>query len=223
MLFRDRVEAGEQLAEALRALRGEDVVVLGIPRGGIVVAERIATALRAPLDVFIAHKLGAPDNSELAIGAVASDGTVFIATALVETLGVSASYVERETALQETELRRRLEIYRLVCPAQPLEGRVAVLVDDGVATGATISAAVSALRKRGCARIIIAVPVGPGETIERLRGEADAVVCLAIPDPFWAVGRFFRVWDQVSDAEVVRLLEASRGGFETRPHGRTCG
>ena len=208
MHFRDRHEAGQLLAKELATLRGhKDILVLGVPRGGVVVAYEVARALGAPLDVYITRKVGAPQNPELAIGAVASDGTLVLDHDLIERLGVPGTYVQEETARQRQEIKRRMAAYRGSRPAVELKGKTVILVDDGVATGATILASLRAIRTSQPARLILAVPVGPQDTIQALSGEADQVICLYMPDLFWAVGAFYAVFDQTSDAEVIQLLQ----------------
>jgi len=207
MYFRDRHEAGQLLARELAFLKGKkDAIVLGIPRGGVVVAYEVAKALDLPLDVFIARKLGAPYNPELAIGAVASDGTVVVDENLIRSLGVSEKYVKEETERQKREIQRRLKAYRGERALPELKGKVVVLVDDGVATGATTLAAIRAIKASEPAEAILAVPVGPPDAIARLKEEADRVICLFTPTPFWAVGAFYLDFEQTSDEEVKRLL-----------------
>lgn len=208
MIFKDRVEAGQKLAQRLAFLkpRAKDVIVLAVPRGGVVVGAEIAKALGAPLDVYITRKIGAPGNEELAIGAVSSDGTIVMDYYLAQATGADDQYIAQETARQQREIARRLKLYRGDRPAPSLKGKIVVLVDDGVATGATTMAALRALRKQDPAELILAVPVGPPDSIERLGQEADQVICLATPEPFWAVGRFFLDWSQTSDEEVIALL-----------------
>jgi putative phosphoribosyl transferase len=207
MLFKDRTDAGKQLAARLHFLQGQpNVVVLGIPRGGVVVAAEIARALAAPLDVFIAHKLGAPFNPELAIGAITSTGEVLLDETLVVELRLSNKEIEREIEYQRQEIARRLEVYRKHRPPLDLQNKTVVIVDDGVATGSTMLAALRALRQSRPARVILAIPVGPPETIQRLGQECDQVVVLATPEPFWAVGRFYTHFGQTSDEEVIELL-----------------
>jgi len=197
----------------LAFLKGEkDVIVLGIPRGGVVVAAEVAWAIGAPLEVYITRKIGAPYNPELAIGAIASSGDVVLDKALMTSLGVSPEYVQDETERQRREIERRLRKYRGNRPAQKLEGKTILLVDDGIATGATTLAAIRALKKQKPAELILAVPVGPPDTVARLREEVDKLVCLETPHLFWAVGAFYVVFDQTSDEEVVRLLQGSQGG-----------
>ncbi len=208
MRFRDRMEAGQLLAKELAALGSQkDVIVLGVPRGGVVVAYEVAKRLNAPLDVYITRKIGAPYNPELAIGAVASDGTLVLDQSLIRSMGVPDDYVRTETERQRKEIERRLSAYRGPRPEPDLQGKTVVLVDDGVATGATILASLRAIRQRKPAQLILAVPVGPEDTIRVLSQEADRVVCLYAPEVFWAVGAFYAIFDQTSDAEVVRLLQ----------------
>jgi len=211
MHFRDRHEAGQLLAKELASLRGQkDVIVLGIPRGGVVVAYEVAKALQAPLDVYITRKIGAPYNPELAIGAVASDGTLVLDHTLIQRMGVPDDYVQAETERQRKEIERRLAAYRGSRPEPDLKDKTVILVDDGVATGATILASLRALKQRKPAQLILAVPVGPADTISLLSQEADRVVCLYTPEVFWAVGAFYAVFDQTSDAEVIQLLQESQ-------------
>jgi putative phosphoribosyl transferase len=209
MRFRDRGEAGQLLAEELDFLKDkEDVVVLGIPRGGVVVAYEVAQAIGAPLDVYITRKIGAPYNPELAIGAVASDGRTVLDHDLVRQLGVPKDYVEEETERQRREIERRAREYRGDRPPLDLAGKTVVVVDDGVATGATTMATLRALQKQEPKELILAIPVGPPDTVKQLGEEADRVICLSTPRLFWAVGAFYAVFDQTQDEEVKRLLGA---------------
>jgi putative phosphoribosyl transferase len=210
-MFADRQEAGRRLAEALSDLRGEDVVVLGIPRGGVEVAAVVARELGANLDVVIPRKVGAPGNPELGIGAVAEDVEV-LDQRLIGMLGVRQDYLRREIAAQQEEIRRRAAAYRGDRPATRLEGRVVVVVDDGVATGGTAAAALKWAGAKGAAKVILAVPVAPQEALRRLSKEADDVMVLATPEPFYAVGQWYDSFPQVSDQQVVELLRSASTG-----------
>mgnify|MGYP001147206296 CR=1 FL=1 len=229
MQFRDRREAGRALAKELAFLKGRpDIVVLAIPRGGVVIGFQVAQELGAPLDVYITRKIGAPYNPELALGAVASDGSVVLDDDLMHRLGVSSDFIEEEIAQQQTEIQRRIEKYRGGREAMDLTGKTVVLVDDGVATGATTLVTIRALKKQPLAKLILAIPVGPPDTIAKLSKEVDQVVCLSTPEPFWAVGAFYLVFDQTSDEEVTQLLRASErrgeaGGKSARPDGKPSG
>jgi putative phosphoribosyl transferase len=210
ILFNDRVEAGKKLASELIDLAGTNSLVLAIPRGGAVVGYEVAHALRVPLDVIIPRKIGAPHNSELAIGAVTEDGTIILDDKLVHYLEVPETYIEQESEKQCLEINRRLKLYRGDAPYPNLKNRNAILVDDGIATGSTIRAALASVRKKGAKTIVIAVPVAPPSALKILRKEADRVVCLHTPEQFDAIGEFYRVFNQTSDEEVIRLLKLSR-------------
>ena len=216
--FRDRSEAGAKLATRLMPLRESQPVVVALPRGGVPVAHEIATALGAPLDVLAVRKLGAPGNPELGMGAIAEDGTGVIDQGTVKALGVSEgnlrSIIDREAA----ELRRRVALYRGERPALDLTGRTVIVVDDGVATGVTDTAALRAIRSRGPEKVVLAVPVCAPEAARMLAKEADEVVCLSTPPSLDGVGRWYRDFSQVSDDEVLRLLHSSNGngGPDTR-------
>lgn len=204
--FRDRVDAGRRLAQKLLPLKEEHPLVLGIPRGGVPVASEVAHALDAELDVIVARKLGAPMQPELAIGAVTSDGGLYLDPALVREIGVSAAYLERVRTDEIAEARRRELLFRGGEPPLPIAGRTVILVDDGLATGATMRAAARSVRAARPAKLVIAVPVGATETCKALEGEADEVVCLAQPWPFHAVGLHYADFGQTTDEEVVQLL-----------------
>ncbi len=212
MRFRDRREAGQLLAERLDFLQGrKGLLVLGIPRGGVVVAAEVARALDAPLDVFIARKLGAPHNPELAVGAVASSGEVVFDEPLIAALGVPYSYLEAEIKQQQAEIQRRMKTYRGDRPPPDFKDRTVILTDDGVATGATMRAAIQALKATELRELIIALPVGPPDTVQELADMVDRMVCLHTPAFFWAVGGFYMDFSQTTDAEVIQLLQGSQG------------
>ncbi|HYL29823.1 MAG TPA: phosphoribosyltransferase family protein [Gemmatimonadales bacterium] len=209
MPFLDRADAGRRLAGALERFRGRSPVVLALPRGGVPVGLEVARALGAPLDVIDARKLGAPGHEELAVGAIAP-GAVYVDRLLVRRLGVSAAYLEQITTAEGRELERRERLYRSGRAPLDVEGRVVILVDDGLATGATARVAVASLRQRRPAQVILAVPVGAPETVARLREVADDVVCLETPPDFRAVSLAYRDFSPTSDAEVVSCLAAAR-------------
>jgi predicted phosphoribosyltransferase len=213
--FADRASAGRELAEALAPYADrDDVVVLGLPRGGVPVAAEVAGALRAPLDVFVVRKLGVPGHEELAFGAIASGGVVVINDEVVDAAGLELAAIDDVIACETAELERRERIYRTEAEPLAVAGRVAIVVDDGLATGATMRAAAEALRDCGAARIVAAVPVGTTATAAELRRVADEVVCLRTPDPFLAVGRWYRDFSPTSDREVTGLLETLRRAAE---------
>lgn len=210
MLFRDRADAGRQLAEKLRRCCGRDAVVLGLPRGGVVVAAEVARVLDLPLDVIITRKIGAPFNPEYAIGAVAEYGAVVLNQEEIAILGIPDAYIAGEVRAQQAEINRRIQEYRNGRSLDYLQGRTAVLVDDGIATGYTMLAAVRAAKRAGAREIIVAVPVAPAESLPRFQAEADSVVVVHTPEPFLAVGRFYDYFEQVTDAEVEQILVGER-------------
>jgi len=210
-LYRDRVDAGARLAGALEEYRGERPVVLGIPRGGVPVAAEVARRLEGELDVMVARKLGAPGYEELAIGAVTADGARYLNPEIIQAVGVDDRYLEQITARQTAEAAKREARFRGPHGAVELGGRTVILVDDGLATGATMRAAARAVRARGPARLIVAVPVGAREAVAALAEDADRVVCPAQPEPFIAIGLHYEDFGQVDDQEVLALLQRMRG------------
>jgi predicted phosphoribosyltransferase len=205
--FRDRHQAGRQLAQALTVYAGrDDVIVLALPRGGVPVAFEVATALRAPLDVFTVRKLGAPGHPEFAFGAIAPGGVRVLSADVICELAISPAMVEQIAARERLELERRDTAYHGDRPRPSPRDKTVIVIDDGLATGSTMEAAVSALREHGAASIVVAVPVGAPDTCRRLRALADDVVCLETPEPFRAVGLWFQDFDQTTDAEVIALL-----------------
>ncbi|MHA1262128.1 MAG: phosphoribosyltransferase [Candidatus Freyarchaeota archaeon] len=209
-MFRDRVEAGTKLAKELQAYKRENPVVLAIPRGGVVVGYEVARELGAPLDIVIPRKIPSPHNPELGVGAVAQDGTVIINQQIKEYLNVSDEYIQEEAERQIREIERRMRTYRGDREPFPVKDRVVILVDDGIATGVTMRAAIRSLRKQTPRKIVVAVPVAPPRTIKKIEEEADEVVCLLAYEPFEAVGQFYMDFRQTTDSEVINLLQKSK-------------
>lgn len=211
MRFRNRSDAGRQLAAQLSAFaHRNDVIVLALPRGGVPVASEVARELDAPLDVFLVRKLGVPGHSELAMGAIASGGVRVLSDVLIDQLGVPRPEVERVSVRERLELERRDRLYRGDRELPDLHGRTVILVDDGLATGATMEAATVAVHQSNPARVVVAAPVGAVEACRRLKEIADDVVCASMPEPFQAVGLWYEQFDQISDEEVIALLHQGR-------------
>jgi len=206
--FRDRAEAGRRLALALDSYRDDDCLILALPRGGVPVAAAVADALGAPLDLLLVRKIGAPFHPELAIGAVVDGATPIVVRneEVIRASGTAEADFRTICARELAEIeRRRREYLKGREPLDP-KNRVAIVIDDGIATGATVRAALRAVRRRGPKKLVLAIPVAPAEALAELRAEADDIVCLATPEPFGAVGYFYEQFDQVSDAEVSELL-----------------
>ena len=212
MRFRDRSDAGRRLASRLQFLRGEDVVVLGLPRGGVPVAAEVARTLRAPLDVILVRKLGVPAQPELGLGAIGESGARVINPEVVRYAHVSEEQIAQVEAKERAELQRRAQRFRGDAPHVPLAGRTAMIVDDGIATGSTARAACQVARALGAAAVVLAVPVAPPSADRALRGDADEVICLEMPDRFLAIGEWYEDFAQTSDEEVVALLRAAHAG-----------
>ena len=207
MGFRDRADAGRVLAGALDHLSGRrDVIVLALPRGGVPVAAEVAKALAAPLDVLLVRKLGVPGHAELAMGALAAGGVRVVNRAVTGALGIPPGVIDEVAAREAGELDRREQAYRPGRPPLDVAGKVVVVVDDGLATGSTMRAAVAAVRELGPARIVVAVPVGAGETCRELAGEADEVVCARMPAGFRAVGEWYEDFSETTDDDIRALL-----------------
>lgn len=215
VVFADRVDAGRRLAEQLLKYKGEDLLVLGIPRGGVIVASEVAKALKAPLDVVIARKIGAPFNSELAVGAVAPDGSVLYDEKMLSYFGIDKGVFENQIAAEVAEIERRLRLYRGEKENFYGKDKVVILVDDGIATGFTVQAALCFLRKQQPKRLVLAVPVIPRDTAVRLSEEVDELVALLIPDVFYAVGQFYRDFRQITDEEVIAALTHNNQGNDS--------
>lgn len=209
--YRDRRHAGRVLAEKLGRYGGrEDVVVLALPRGGVPVAYEVARNLGAPLDVLVVRKLGVPFHPELAMGAIASGGVKVLDQSMVDALRIPPGAVQRVVEVQERELQRRETAYRGEVPPLDVKGRVAILVDDGLATGSTMRAAARAVRQHGPSQVIVAVPVAAAETCDEIGAEVDDIVCGLTPEPFYAVGLWYEDFERTTDAEVRSLIAAAR-------------
>ena len=207
MIFDDRVDAGRQLAAKLGAYAGrKDVIVLGIPRGGVPVAFEVARALKAPLDIFLSRKLGVPGQEELAFGALATGGVRVLDRELIAQVGISEREIDQIAASVKKELERRARVYRGLRPALNVKGKTVLLVDDGIATGSSMLAAINALRQMEPARLVVAVPVAPYDTCKRLRSVVDELVCVDTPETFYAIGQFYGDFSQVRDEEVTELI-----------------
>ena len=218
--FRDRTDAGRRLAAELTAYANDpDVRVFALPRGGVPVAYEVAIALGAPLDVFIVRKLGLPWHEELAMGAIASGGITVLDRALVRRFGVSEAQLQRVVEAERQELERRERRYRGDRPLPDIAGRTVILVDDGLATGASMRAAVEAVKQEGPRRVVVAVPIAAPETCEAFRDEVDDTVCAVTPEPFHAVGLWYEDFSQTTDEEVHELLEDARALTSPAAHG----
>jgi putative phosphoribosyl transferase len=221
MLFADRTQAGQKLAAMLQKYADRaDVVVLALPRGGVPVAFEVAQALHAPLDVFLVRKLGVPGHDELAMGAIATGGVLVVNDAVVTPLGIDTDVITAVATREQRELERRERAYRGDRPEPEVRARTVILVDDGLATGSTMRAAVTALRKLRPARIIVAVPVAARETCDQFKAEVDETICLATPGMFDGIGRWYEEFSQTTDEEVRELLaEAPRSVAATEERG----
>jgi predicted phosphoribosyltransferase len=204
--FNDRREAGGLLAQALSGYRGQKAVVLGIPRGGMIVAKELAGGLQADLDVILAHKLRTPGYAELAMGSVAEDGRLFLNERVVKELGIDEAFIQEEKARQMAEISRRRELFRHGHPKVPLAGRIVIVTDDGVATGATTQAALWAVRLEKPQKLIGAFPVGPERTITKLSEDVDEMICLRAPPFFSDVGQFYVHFEPIEDDKVLEIL-----------------
>lgn len=212
--YTDRVDAGQRLAQALQRFRGSNPLILAIPRGGVPVAAEIARALNGELDIIVARKLGSPISAELAMGAITADGVRYLNEAIIDDLNVAPSDVDTAAARERGEAEWRERTLRRGRPPVCVAGRTVILVDDGLATGATVIAAARSIRARHPGRLIIAVPVGPQETCEAMRAEAGEVVCLIMPEFFMAVGLHYRDFDPPTDEDVERILSEWQGRAE---------
>jgi predicted phosphoribosyltransferase len=217
--FRNREQAGRALAERLKPYANrQDVLVLALPRGGLPVGAEVAAALRAPLDVFVVRKLGTPGQPELAMGAIASGGVRVLNDDVVQVLNVKSDAIDHVAAVEQQELQRRERLYRAGRPFPSIADQIVILVDDGLATGSTMRAAVKAVRQHRPSRVVVAVPAGAAETCEDFRHEADEVECVIAPEAFNAVGAWYEEFPQISDDEVREILERSSRELVNREH-----
>ena len=207
--FDDRAQAGKELARALGKIEMEDIVVLGVPRGGVVVAQYLARELGAPLDIILARKIGAPGNPEFAVGAISEDGHAYLNEEYARQAGADQAYIEEEKKRQMAEIKRRAAIFRKVHPRVPLKDRIVIVTDDGVATGATFEAALWSVHSEKPRKLIAAIPVGPEDTLSRLAREADELICLRMPETFYALSQFYSNFEQVDDDQVLEILRNS--------------
>ncbi len=219
--FRDRQEAGRLLAQELIGLRGKRAVILGIPRGGIVVARELAQVLDADMDIVLSRKLRTPGQPELAMGSVAEDGYIFLNDLVVREIGVSKDAIQGEKELQMAEIARRSEMIRKILPKVPLKGRDVIVTDDGVATGATFQAALWSVRQEEPQKLIAAIPVGPDDTLMKLSEDADELICLRSPPFFAAVGQFYQRFSQVEDEDVLEIMKEEQKRKMSRTAGGT--
>jgi len=215
--FSGRIEAGQLLAQQLQKYHGQKAVVLGIPRGGVIIAQQIANELEADLDIVLAHKLGAPGNPELAVGAICEDGKLFIDERTSSYVGVDRNYIRQEKAQQLKEIARRVALYRKVLAKLSLKARIVIVTDDGVATGATMQAALWAVRQEKPQKIIAALPVGPQDSLQNLAEDADETICLQAPLYFAALSQFYLHFTQVEDEELLHVLAAESKRRITNP------
>lgn len=208
--FAGRLEAGKLLGQALQSYAGRtDVIILALPRGGVPIGYEVAQAIQAPLDLMLVRKLGVPGHKELALGAIATGGARVLNEGVIASYNISEDTINKVAAEEDIELQRRYRVYRKDKPPPELANRCVILVDDGIATGATMRAAIAALRQTGAAKVVVAVPVGAPETIALLHKEADEVICLAAPAMFFSLGQWYTDFTQVSDDQVCKLLESS--------------
>ncbi|MDD5465524.1 MAG: phosphoribosyltransferase family protein [Candidatus Omnitrophica bacterium] len=222
--FRDRKEAGELLANELKYLSGKNVVVLGIPRGGIIVAAEVARVLAAKLDIVLSRKIGAPGNPELAIGSIGEDGKFFLNEGLALRVGADKNYIESERIRQLAEIKNRIKKCRQVKPKVSLEGQTVIIIDDGVATGATMQAALLAAGRQKAKKVIAAIPVGAKESIDLLADYADELIVLRVPGFLGAIGEFYENFEQTSEEEVLSALrEAAENEKKEARMCKTCG
>jgi len=211
MMFLNRIDAGEKLTDSLEKFKDEDVIILAVPRGGLQIAYDTVKRFGFKWDLIIPRKIGAPHNKEVAIGAVSVDGSYFINNHYVEMLGISQDYIEKEVSEQINEIKRRMKEYRGKDTFPEVKDKTVIIMDDGIATGFTIHAVIKGVKEQGAKKIILAIPVGPRETIEEFKKLVDEVICLYIPEKFYAVGSYYVNFEQVTDEEVFKIMNELRG------------
>jgi putative phosphoribosyl transferase len=210
MKFIDRKDAGEKLASRLDKFKNENAIVLVVPRGGLEVAYETIKRFKYDWDLIITRKIGAPQNKEVAVGAVSVDGSCFLNDDYVRMLNIPREYIDKEISEQINEIKRRLREYRGSETFPDIKGKTVILIDDGIATGYTILAAIKAIKKQGAGKTILAIPVGPKDTIEQFTGYVDEIICLYIPEEFYAVGLYYMNFNQLSDKEVYKIMSELR-------------
>jgi putative phosphoribosyl transferase len=211
MIFKDRQSAGMKLAEKLFAYQSDpNAIIIGLPRGGVIVAAEIAQKLNLPLDIVVTRKIGSPISPELAIGAISESGTVILDQNVINSIGgVDKNFIEKQVETEKKETERRLTLYRAGRTPLDLKDKTVIIVDDGIATGATMRAAVKSVKEKGAIKVILVIPVAPKDILEVLSQDVDKVVCLTTPDVFYAIGTFYKNFPQIQDDQVVKALEAS--------------
>ena len=209
-MFNDRKDAGRRLLKELERLQTENPLILAVPRGGVVIAHEMIKALALDWDLIIPRKIGAPHNKEVAIGAISYDGSYFTDEGYVDMLGVSSRYIEEEAAFQLDEIKRRMREYKGTDDFPKVRDRTVIIVDDGIATGFTLLAAIKSVKQQGADKVIVAVPVAPQDTVERLSKEVDEVICLEVPEEFYAVGMHYKNFPEVTDNEIAAIMNDLR-------------
>lgn len=211
MVFKDRQSAGVKLAEKLSAYQSDpNAIIIGLPRGGVIVAAEIAQKLNLPLDIVVPRKIGSPISPELAIGAISENGTVILDQNVINSIGgVDKDFIEKQVEIEKKEMERRLKLYRDGRSPLDLKDKTVIVVDDGIATGATMRAAVKSVREKGATRVIMVIPVAPKDILDELSQDVDKVVCLTTPNIFYAIGTFYKSFPQIQDDQVVKAIEAS--------------
>ncbi|HBG27943.1 MAG: hypothetical protein A2Y10_18280 [Planctomycetes bacterium GWF2_41_51] len=205
--FQNRIEAGKLLLNYLEKFKTDKTVVLGIPRGGVIIANEIAVGLKAAMDIVLTHKIGAPGNKELAVGAISENGSLFVNESIADYVGADQPYIEREKKYQLQEIESKVQLYREILPKLELKEKIVIITDDGVATGATMQAALWAIRQKKPEKLILALPVGPEDAITKLSKDADDTICLKTPQYFEALNRFYIEFNQVEDEHLLRIFE----------------